>query len=501
MKIDIEKVINSTASLPSLPAVASEIVQLSRDPNMSMSRIANMLAMDPAMASKVLRLVNSAMYVKPRQVENLHQAIVLMGMNQTMTMALSFSLLKSMKQQQGKGLDYEYFWRRALTSAVSGRVIGEFVREEASEELFLAALLQDIGMLVLDRAVPDFYQDLGDAQYEQKKLLAYEKERLGCDHADLGYELLSKWNFSERTCSTVKYSHDPQAVRESHVNSRFIRCVYLSGEVADQFIHEESRRSFESLARRARSCLHFDNQNLQKALEEIAGLLPEIERLFSSDSIGENDKDAILDQAREMLVNKNMESLHEVEKLQKANKQLGTEARILKETGYRDSVTGAYNRNFLESYLQKVFLISKQTAKPVSIAFVEVDGLQSINEECGHVAGDQMLRTAARMIQDSLQAHCMVARYGGGEFVIVMPGVGSRCAAENAEHVRRSFTGTTHSLQGGSTITLDVFLGLATQGEHAEFKSATEFFAAAEAEVNRKRHDNGSGDEAGRVVA
>lgn len=301
MKLDVEDLIESGTNLPSLPGVAVQIIRLANNPDTTADEAVSLLYKDPAITSKLLRAVNSAVYAKPRQVESLKQAVVIMGLNSALTLALSFNLVETIKQQAGGGLDYELYWRRSLLSAISARVIGISAGVLDVEELFLAALLQDIGMLVLDRIDQDFYTDLGEQQADEVNLLLYEHDRLDVDHAYIGGLLLTKWQFPERTSQTVFSSHDPMALHDNKDLSRFASCVALSSAVADLFLGPDKYRQYGNLVSLADEYLQMKEIEVQDILEKITDKIPATEALFSTQLLTEEETAEIIRQARESM--------------------------------------------------------------------------------------------------------------------------------------------------------------------------------------------------------
>ena len=170
-------------NLPTLPAVAMRITELARDPDADLGQVADAISHDPALVAKVLRIANSPFYALRRRCENLRQALTFLGINGTLALALSFSLLKAFKEQRQSGLDHEWLWRRSLIASASSRVLAERLVPTAGEELFLGALLQDIGMLALDSAVAGFYGPLVGQTAAHERFVTFEQERLGTDHA------------------------------------------------------------------------------------------------------------------------------------------------------------------------------------------------------------------------------------------------------------------------------------------------------------------------------
>ncbi len=278
---ELRQQLESCKNLPTPPGVATKIIQLANDPEADMTRIAEVLALDPAITTKILRIANSPMYARQRKTENLRQALMVIGLNATISLALSFSLLKSwQKQTQAGGLDYPLYWRRALLSATASHVLARAIGVKDGEELFLACLIQDIGLMALDRAVPDLYKGLDHEQVHQAALIARETERLGVDHAVVSGFLLEKWQFPERTQQVVAASHDPERVPKQSPNGVFARCVALASLIAEVFLDTSKDRSFAELAERAKAYFEIDKEVLGELLAEISKMIPDAESIF-----------------------------------------------------------------------------------------------------------------------------------------------------------------------------------------------------------------------------
>src|SRR5690606_24121676 len=156
------------------------------------------------------RIANSAFYAQRRPSQNLRQALVIIGLNAALTLALSFSLVSSMRALRPTGIDYPRFWRRCLLAATAARAFSELAKTGQAEDIFLAGLLQDMGVLALDRAARDFYSKL-KPQATHADWIAYEVQHLGKDHSTYSAMLLKTWNLPERIWQAVEHSHAPQA--------------------------------------------------------------------------------------------------------------------------------------------------------------------------------------------------------------------------------------------------------------------------------------------------
>ena len=207
MNPEIEAHLRSLVNFPSPPGVASHIIELARDPEIEMGKVAKALSMDSALSTKVLRIANSPLYAQRRKSENLRQALVVLGLNATLTLALSFSLVKSLRTGKANGMSHPLYWRRALIAATAARALADALRQSMAEEIFLAGLLQDVGMLALDQAVPDLYRGGESLQRDHAALAELEKKRLQVDHAAIGGWLMTKWNLPPRLCHAIEHSH------------------------------------------------------------------------------------------------------------------------------------------------------------------------------------------------------------------------------------------------------------------------------------------------------
>ena len=95
MTPELQEQLQRCKTLPSPPGVATQIIDLANDPEADINKIAKILSMDPAITTKILRIATSPMYGQSRKMENLRQAVIVIGLNATISLALSFSLLKS----------------------------------------------------------------------------------------------------------------------------------------------------------------------------------------------------------------------------------------------------------------------------------------------------------------------------------------------------------------------------------------------------------------------
>jgi diguanylate cyclase (GGDEF)-like protein len=476
---EIEAHLSALVNFPSPPGVATHIIELARDPDIEMGKVAKALSMDSALSSKVLRIANSPLYAQRRKSENLRQALVVLGLNATLTLALSFSLVKSLRSGKANGLDHPLYWRRALVAATSARALADALRQPLAEEIFLAGLLQDVGMLALDQAVPDLYPGTEALQLDHVALAAHEKKRVQVDHAAIGGWLMKNWNLPQRLYRAIEHSHRVDLHLTSDPVQIFERCVALSGPVADLFLRDAQNRPFAETGLAVERSLGMDKMSFGQVLGTIGSMLPETEAIFETDLLSEQHPELILEQARDALMLRNLVALREINTLRAVAEISNSRTAELEEETRRDAMTGVYNRAYLDQVLAREFDHSSRHKWPLSVAFADLDNFKSVNDKYGHQAGDRILQATARILRGNTRETDLIARYGGEEFVVVLPATDAETAHAICERIVQAFRSTGHTI-GSEHARVTISIGCATHGGQMTFPNVAEFVKAAD---------------------
>ena len=141
---------------------------------------------------------------------------------------------------------------------------------------------------------------------------------------------------------------------------------------------------------------------------------------------------------------------------------------MLREQANRDSLTGLFNRRYLEGTLEREIARCKREETPISMLFFDIDHFKLINDTYGHQAGDEVLRVLARILQDSARAEDIVCRYGGEEFLLVLPKMPLNIARERGEYLLRLFEATV-VVFGERRIRITTSIGIAGTPLHSDF--------------------------------
>lgn len=464
-------------NFPSPPAIALQIVTLAGDPDIDVGRVAVTIGKDPGLSAKVLRVANSPLYSKRRKSDNLRQALIALGLNAATTLALSFSLVSTYKTGTGAGIDYTRYWRRAILGASAARTFGALKGARAPDDIFLAALLQDIAVLAIDRVQQDFYRPL-PPEATHAQLLAHERQLLGTDHAALGAWLLRQWKLPEALCATVEASHDPSTTAEGTPIGLAARCVALGSECVELLLAARPS-DLSALAEHAQAWLGIGADSLATAMTTIIAEIPEIERLFDTALLEAEVATSILEQARELLTIRNLQAFDQVATLLHTTEQLEARTSVLEDKQRRDGLTGIFNRGYLDELLRREFENAVMGKWPLSVVFADLDRFKQVNDTYGHPAGDSVLIQTARLLLGVVRDSDTVARYGGEEFVIVLPGLAAAEAQIVCERLLARLRSSPLAIPGG-TIRVSASLGLATLDPATPFASASQLIDAAD---------------------
>jgi diguanylate cyclase (GGDEF)-like protein len=475
---DFENRLKAQIDFPSPSKVATEIIALARDPDIEMAKVAQAVGRDPAMTAKILRIANSAFYAQRRPSQNLRQALVIIGLNAALTLALSFSLVSSMRALKAAGIDYPRFWRRSLLAATAARAFGEESKVGQSEDIFLAALLQDMAVLAIDRASRDFYSKLKQPA-THSDWTAYEIQHLGRDHAPYSAMLLKTWNLPDRICRAVEYSHEPQTLSAATEEGKFARCVALGSDLAEAVLAPDRGSAVGDLAKRTHSLLGMSHEVFNEVVTRILALIPETEALYETSIMDPDGAENLLAEARELLAVRNLHALQEVSTLQATTSVLLTRTEEAEDSSRRDPLTGVLNRPWLDRLLDREFTQAVVFGRDLSIAHVDIDHFRYINEKHGMKLGDQALQSCALKLQACVRGSDLVARFSGEEFMVVLPGADPDVAKQVAQRMLQALANSNHG-EGDSEIRLTASIGVATHTVKQRFPSTLALLEAAD---------------------
>jgi diguanylate cyclase (GGDEF)-like protein len=256
-------------------------------------------------------------------------------------------------------------------------------------------------------------------------------------------------------------------------------CVALGSECVEILLAPAAATDFALLAEHASEWMGLGAPVVIEVMENIAAEIPEIERLFDMKLLQPEAAGVILGRARPLLMAGDVRASGQAGVERPTDPDLEVRTATLQDAQRRDGLTGLYNRGYLDLMLRREFQAATGGRWPLSLVFVDLDRFKDINDAHGQDAGDSVLVTTAKSIASVARDTDCVARYGGTEFVIVLPGLASPGAEIFCERLIARLRGTLHTI-GDSVVNVTASVGLATHAPEKPFQLASHLINAAE---------------------
>lgn len=225
----VKEILAKVEHLPAIPGVVQQVLAEASSPDFSYQRLMEIIQVDPAITAHVLRICNSPYYGLRQKISSLKQALTLLGINNIVDIVLTSEVVTFFRApQDGYALNQGDLWRHCLATALLAQSMGEEQRFSEPATLFTAALLHDVGKLILSQYVGDKFEKIQDL-VRQKGLSFVEAERrvLGVDHAVLGGYVAKHWNFPDSIVRAIALHHDPNRARSDSELTRLVALANL----------------------------------------------------------------------------------------------------------------------------------------------------------------------------------------------------------------------------------------------------------------------------------
>jgi diguanylate cyclase (GGDEF)-like protein len=479
----LEKLFKAAPDLPSLPGVAMNLLAECRRPEVDIDKVCDLLARDPALSAKLVGVANSPAYRRGAPVTSVRRAALALGTSSVTALALSFSLVS---QRAARGsFDFGQYWRRALLNAVASRALAQQVRIDP-EEAFLAGLLQDIGILALVAAFTGYDEIFRESKQDHLRLERLERERVGAGHPEIGAWLAVGWGLPEGLVRAVAGSHVVPSIGESP--SPLGRCVAVSGYVSDIWLRAGATQLTQQAAQVALSWLSLSAEAFQEVLTRTDAEARGFADAFDVALPSAKDMKATLQQARDTLLQVSLRATQVATRSEADVQRLSAEKDTLEKQYSRDALTGLMTRARLNEALAHAYEGAVRFDRPLSILFCDVDHFKKINDGHGHAIGDKVLANVGREISAAVRQLDVPGRYGGEEFVVILPATPASGALVVAERIRTRIGALALSSDKGRPVPVTISVGIATHGDGWRSRDIAELLAAADGALYSAKH-------------
>ncbi|MBM4054554.1 MAG: GGDEF domain-containing protein [Planctomycetes bacterium] len=444
----IKSVLNSQ-SVTTLPTVATKVITLSSKEDTSVKDIADLLSKDASLSAKVLKIANSAFYSFPVKISTVLQAVSRIGINAIRSLVLSFSFLTIQTNNKTNAFNYEKFLEKSLASAVAAKLIMSEINKNYSEEIFTAALLQNIGELILANTFPKQYEQVitNKANDGNDDSIELEQQVIGADHTLIGYEITKRWSFPDELIVPIRYHHFPEQYEGQDKKLKlFANVVHLSGLVVNIFYFNEPVEPciyHKKFSEKSEEMLGFNEEIIECILKQVDSEIEKIAEIFGFKIEKPKPIEDLLIDANNALsalnmtyVQLNKEHIEAKLQLQKLNKELEERNQQLENLANIDGLTEVYNHRFFQVFLDRELNNALKTECVVSLIFFDIDHFKKFNDSYGHPVGDHILKQMCQLVKKHLRTCDIIARYGGEEFAIILNETKKEKAQIIAERMR-----------------------------------------------------------------
>ena len=456
MDQDLLERIIASPRLPSMPAVALEIIALVQDPDVAVDRLAATIANDPALAAKILKTVNSSFYAQARTIASIDQAIVVMGLNSVRILALGFSLTDNLRKDahDTANFDHNYFWQRSILSATTSRSVAARFSAGQGDEAFLAGLLDQLGVLTMHETIGDAYDRAGAGAWgDGAMLIAHEEEAFDLNHAVVGHALADSWSLPQRLTTCLRWYTNPDGADPEDL--ALVRVVAIADFVATVFLGPNPGDALQSLQRAAAQWYDLSPASVEDLITYVRNETDEMGNLFDLPADDIPAAAEILTRANAGLTEITLQAAQQTTLLEHRNRELASLAAT-------DSLTGVANRRGFDDFLAQQARISARYRGPLSLLLADLDHFKQVNDQQGHLAGDEVLRRVAAVLRETAREADVVARYGGEEFGLILPDTALPGALALANRLRAAVEELRVPLPGGPTLAITISIGVAT---------------------------------------
>jgi HD-like signal output (HDOD) protein/GGDEF domain-containing protein len=306
--------------LYSLPAVAMKVLELTDSPKVDVRALKQCIENDPALTTRILRVVNSSLFGLPREVSDLNQALALLGIKPLKLLVLGFSLPDNMFA----GVEAEVlgrYWRRALTRGVAARELCDALWRRDGDEAFIAGLLRDVGVLVLIRDLGEPYIRFLDRVYaEQRELSSLERDSLGFTHVELSARLLDCWHLPDSIVHAVGESQNSEPNPKLSEREQRLASVVRLADLLTAVVVDRRREALTQLMQFVQKQFGWSNNQVAALVSGLDAKVAQLADVLSLSLPGDASYAEVLNAAQRQLASAAESAIPDVVRADRARK-------------------------------------------------------------------------------------------------------------------------------------------------------------------------------------
>lgn len=275
----LDDYINAAHHLVPAPQVLPQLLPLLNHADVDSSKVVELISYNQSLTASVLRVCNSAYFSRGTPIDNLQHAVTRIGFRQIHDIVVSVVASVTLaRPQKGYGVEAKELWEHSVTAAAAAQLVARDVGED-KQVVFTAAILHDIGKIVLSLALEDVTDKVAfETGKNGLSPIEMETKLLGVNHAEVGGRLLEKWKLPENLIAGVRYHHEPAS---ASAYSRLPACVYVGDFLAYFMGHGYGRHSLDLRARdEALKVLNLAPESMPQYMNETFETLNRIRKVY-----------------------------------------------------------------------------------------------------------------------------------------------------------------------------------------------------------------------------
>lgn len=407
---------------------------MTSNPDVELNEIAELIQNDPGLATKVLKTVNSSFYGLSKPCPSIERAIAMLGLKAVKSLVLGFSMV-NLAGGIHNAVDLNTFWKHTIISAVGARRMAKIGGVDEPDEVFAASLFQDIGVLAMLATHTEAYAPLLiESNGSHRRLFALERERLDLDHIEVGTAMAEKWSMPDLLVAGIRHHHDKMPPANEYKS--LTQCIVLGGMLAAVMTSEgsDTAQALQVVYSSANAWFGLSEQDVEQVIAKVQQSSHQVAKLLDQ-QIGEiPSAQELMSRASECLFQEQLQTQREAEQAQ--------------QDAITDGLTGIPNRKHFDTLIGPALADAVSSNRSVAVLFSDADKFKFVNDTYGHPCGDAVLVELAKRVSDAVGDRGTVCRYGGEEFVVILPGMTLDQGSAVGEEIRLSIQDKPFDLQG-----------------------------------------------------
>ena len=265
--------VENISTIPTIPSVLKQLSTIIENPKISLNEISHFVSQDPALTTKILQMVNSALYGFPGRISSVNHAVMLLGLNVVKGLLLSVSVFEIMHKAM-IGLR-----EHSIGVAIASKVLARKKGLKEPEEVFVAGLLHDVGKVILTLSWPEEYdRTVKEAESSGIAIFDAERSRFSETHAAVAGWLAEKWHFPRKLCECIANHHRPQTSSLAPLETAIVHMADVLvkarglGYSGDRLVPDVNVKAWETLA--------LSEADLREILKELEDSVEQTEEEF-----------------------------------------------------------------------------------------------------------------------------------------------------------------------------------------------------------------------------